>query len=105
MDFLSEIEKQKLIQFNGDEVMRETVKKVLLYGLYNNGVIRKNIPADALRNGAFGLVASGREYSNDELGADLRALWQGVNALEMAFNEISNYLPQNKVEPKKNSAR
>ena len=105
MEFLSENETEKLIAFNQDEVMREAVKKVLLAGLYRNGRLYSHKPADALRNAAFGLVAQGREYTNDELGADIRALWQGVQGIEMGFNELSKFTPTKVEKGKMNNAR
>jgi hypothetical protein len=102
---LSENEQKAVIQFNGSEVMREAVKKILLAGLYRNGVMRAGQPSDALRNAAFGVVAGNTSYNNEELGADLRALWQGINALELAFNEISKFRPAEKVVLKENKAR
>ena len=106
MDYLTDIEKDALVQFNQHAVMFDAVKKVLLAGLYENGRIEAGKDPAATRNAAFGLVAQGREFSNEELGADLRALWQGVNALEMGFKKINEFIPKEKADKQKeNKAR
>jgi hypothetical protein len=106
--FLDDNERNKLTQFWDDEVMREAVRKVLLAGLYQNGTLREKSKPNPLYNGAFSLVANeGRKVSNEQIGEDLRTLWQGLNALEHAFSNISKYetetTPPTKGRP--NSAR
>jgi hypothetical protein len=93
-EFLSDNEKVLLGVFYKNVELREAVKKVLLFGLYNNGTLKKGKSADPLRNAAFNLVAHRGDYSNEQIGSDLRALWEGVNALESAFALISGFVPE-----------
>lgn len=104
-DILDDNEKQALIQFNSLETMKQAVKKVLLAGLYENGTIQPGKPVTPTRNGAFYFVSSVVNAGNEEIGAELRALWQGVNALELAFNKIGEFVPEQKADPKPNQAR
>lgn len=93
VDFLSDIEREKIIAFNNDEVMTEAVKKVLLAAVYNNGTLRAGEKIDSLKNGALGLAflaLSGRAViTNEQLGEDLRALSHGLNTVESGFKELS----------------
>ena len=97
-DILNQIEKEKLIAFTEDKVMFEAVRKHLLSGLYNPGVLRPGVPADARTNWAFQLVWDRSPQSmprtTEELGADLRAMVRGIQLVEGAWNELSNLKPQ-----------
>jgi hypothetical protein len=88
---LSDIEKEKIIQFNKDEVLVEAVRKVLLATIYSNGTLRQGIKSEPIKNAAFSLVNQAKEVSNEELGADLRALWAGVRALELGLQQLATY--------------
>lgn len=93
MPYLSDIEKDKIINFNNDEVLVNAVRKVLLAVMYDNGTLRKDLAPDPLKNGALGLafLAIGGKgvVSNADLGEDLRGLAQGVSLLENGLNQLS----------------
>jgi hypothetical protein len=86
---LNEIEKAKLRRFWDDKDMREAVKKVLIAELRE--------PAN--------IFLGASDLSNEEIGSLLRATYEGIRALEIAYNTISQYqsLPIAKVVP--NQAR
>jgi len=88
--FLNETEKELLSLFYENEIMREAVKKVLLAGIYQNGTLKPGEPAKPVYNAAFSLVAN-RDANNEQIGADLRAMWEGVRVVENAFNSLSEY--------------
>ena len=87
---MNEIEKDKLLSFSEDRVMFEAVKKYLLVYL-GQGIGEEGKPIIGNRNYALQL-AWDRTYprSNEELGADLRALTRGVQIIESGFKEISD---------------
>ena len=91
MDYLSEIEKQKLIAFNKDEVLKEAVKKVLLEEIYYHGILAEDRPARPLKNYTLAVVSKKGQFTNEQVGADLRATWEGINALESGFEAISKF--------------
>jgi len=88
MDYLSSIEKAKIENFYKDEVLREAIRKVLLAGVYYNGVLRAGEKAEPLKNAALSRAYSS-DLTNEELGADVRALAQGIQAIEMAFKKMA----------------
>ncbi len=106
-EILNEIEKGKIIAFCEDKVMFEAVRKHLLSGLYATGVLIPGHEADARTNWAFSLVwdRSGQAMprTNEELGADLRAMTRGIQLVEGAWNEMSQLKKpeaEEKEEPK-----
>lgn len=85
-DYLTDIEIKKIEVFNSDKILVEAVKKVLLQHIYSQGVITKGKSHNPLKNRALVLV--GGDISNEELGSQLRSLWEGVNALETGFTDL-----------------
>lgn len=90
-DILTEMEVMKIESFCKDKEMMEAVKKVLLQHLYTQGVITKGQPHNPLFNRAFSLVqlATQNPIPDEQLGAHLRGIWEGVNALEGGFSDLS----------------
>lgn len=88
--FLSDIEREKIALFNEDSILREAVKKVLLKGIYENGTLRAGKPADPLQNFALA-IAFDPQYSNEQLGADLRASASGISLLEQGFKKLLEF--------------
>lgn len=102
-EIMNDIEKDKLIAFHEDRVMFEAVKKYLLVYLAQ-GVATPGKPLVGNVNYALqlawdrqggvmsdaGKVVAFTPRTNEELGADLRALARGVNILESGFKEIAD---------------
>lgn len=92
---LDTTEKEKIALFMADDITREAVKKVLLAGLYQNGVLKAGKPINPLLNGAMGLFFAHQgdpAVTNEMLGADLRAIAEGVSTIENGFNEMKTYV-------------
>jgi len=107
-NYLSDIEKEAIVTFYGNAVMREAVKKVLLFDVYNNGVLKPGEEAMPTRNFMLGLYFNnqGQEVSNEALGAELRAAAEGISTVENAFNKMKSITGAPVVkEPKVNVAR
>ena len=103
--FLNDSERKMLRQFHDNETMREAVKKVFLWEIYNDGVLIEGEPADPRRN-AFHQIAMTHDDAT-KVGQRCMALSEGLNALEKCFKSLSDYAtPEEKVvEPKTNQAR
>lgn len=92
-EYLNDLEVAKVEAFCADEVMYDAVKKVLLQSIYSQGTLKAGQPANPLKNRAFHLVqlATGNPIPDAELGAHLRGIWEGVNALEGGFEALEGY--------------
>lgn len=85
-DNLTDHQVLKIETFVADKEMFNAVKSVLLQYLYIDGVITKGQTHNPLRNRALVLVEA--NLPNEELGANLRSLWEGVQAIEKGFMEL-----------------
>lgn len=107
-DILNEIEVEEIKKFVANKTQFEAVRKVLLKGIYFNGVIKpgeKHLPN---MNFALSLAYAKSEVSNEELGADLRACAEGIRTVETGFSrlvEIGETKVAPKVVDKRNKAR
>ena len=92
MDFLTEAQKVKIEVFCKDTELVDGIKKVLLQHIYSQGVLEKGVDHNSLNNRAFSLVqlATTNPIPNEELGANLRGIWEAVNALEKGFHDLTN---------------
>ncbi len=88
---LNDIEKAELQAFADNTTMREAVKKVLLLDVYFMGTMEKGKPVDPLTNYTLSMASKKGQYSNEALGADLRATWEGINTLQTAFEELEKF--------------
>ena len=98
-DFLTDLEVAKIEAFCADTEMFEAVKKVLFGVLYSDGVIKRGEKLNQ-RNGAFALIANayseGRDISNDELGASLRAKFEGVHTILDGYDKLKSIKSEEK---------
>ena len=91
-DYLTDLEIAKIELFCADKEMHDAVKKVLLKGIYTDGVIQKGLTPNPLENAAFNLASLSIEnpIPDAELGANIRGMWAGVNYLHNAFKTLSS---------------
>lgn len=97
-EILNEIELDKILSFTADKVMFEAVKKYLLVYLYRHGVAVPGQPHQGNLNWAmqraFNAITpvsmGGMPATDEELGADLRAVAKGVQVIESGFKELSD---------------
>lgn len=87
---MSDIERQKLIQFNKDPILKEAVRKVLLAEIYERGTLRADIKSEPTKNFALAL-AFDPKYTNEQLGEDLKAAANGLSLLERGFTRLEEY--------------
>jgi len=107
MDYLSKVEQDKIAAFNQDKVLAEAIKKVILKAVYSQGILSPDKPANPMTNAAFGLVALTQQgiISNEALGADLRAWFEGCKMVELGFTELAKIKSREEVvEPSGNVA-
>ena|SRR3990167_7233376 len=92
-EILSEIERDKIVQFCADPVLSGAVKKYILAVLYKQGVVQKGQAHNARINFALNLAwpattPNGMPRTDEELGQNLRALTYGVQLIESGFREM-----------------
>lgn len=91
-EFLTDLETQKIELFCKDKEMKEAVRKVLLAGIYSHGTIKKDGAFDPLENSAYHLAALAvtNPIPDEEIGANVRAMFAGLNAMKNAFDELES---------------
>lgn len=106
-EILTDEEKDLVANFNLNTKLKEAVRKVLLQGIYENGVIIKGNGHDSRINWALSLAWSkeSEEKSVEEIGKKFLAISEGIRFLETAYDKLNNYALVKKVEPKPNKAR
>ena len=91
MDYLSKGEKEKLIVFNEDDVMKEAVRKVLLAGIYYTGVLNKK-DASTDKNWAYNLGGLNDMAMDDaKVGNLLKITTRALAVVEDAFTRLSEF--------------
>jgi len=92
-DYLSEQEHKEIMKFIENKVLLEAVRKVLMESVYTHGTLRKDEPADAMTNYAFALAArkKGSGLTNEQIGADLCAVWEGTGLVDSGFKELLRF--------------
>lgn len=103
-------EQAELEMFIERPVLVEAVRKVLFWRMNEMGVVRPGVPSQPNFNSLLSLVSS--QYAkdgminNESLGQDLRARWEGIKALQVAFSEMELYKKKVvEVKEEKNKAR
>jgi hypothetical protein len=86
-EILSELERDKVVQFNEDKIMTQAVKKVLLHAVYNSGVLRQGGDVDPTQNFVLGL-ANNQTLTNEVLGQEVRAAYWGVATVKQGFDKL-----------------
>lgn len=105
--FLSDSEKAELKAFINNKPMANAIKKVLLFDIYNNGTLKAGENPDPTRNFAlqFAFMTrdpnSGIRATDAELGADLRAVVEGVCLVENAYGQLAAYKEEDAKPEKK----
>ena len=91
---LSDQEKAKIEAFVADKECFEAVRKVLLFGIYNNGVLKLGEEHDPTVNFAltqvFKALNQGLPINNEELGQNLRAQAAGIKLVAVAFGQLES---------------
>ena len=110
-EYLNEVEHTAIKKFIEDKVMLEAVKKVLMEVVYNQGVLKEGKPFDLNMNYAFSLAARKKmtgftSLTNEQIGADLCAVWEGTNLVGLGFKELDKFRIINQTDkPKDNPGR
>ena len=93
-NILTEIEQDKIAQFNEDKFLFEAIKKYVLAVVYKQGVVEKGVEHKGTINFALNLAwgatqGNGMPRTDEELGQNLRALTYATQLIESGFKELS----------------
>lgn len=89
--FLNDLEKSSLQQVADNASLINALKKVILADVYFKGTLRAGSAPDPTRNAAFALAFSQTNIPNEQLGADIRALAEGVRLVEGGFARLEKF--------------
>ncbi len=106
--YLNEAEKTLIEGFVANRPMLEAVKKVLLSGIYNDGVMKPGEKADPLKNFILGRMSSPLMANAPmlEKGLEVSGIIHGISMIDSGINELEKFKKVEKqVIEKKNKAR
>lgn len=90
-EYLTELEIAKIEAFVADETMYNAVYKVLLQALYTHGTVQKDEKvSNPQHNFALSIAALAMQnpIPDAEIGAQVRAVFAGVNVLKNALDDL-----------------
>jgi len=87
MDYLSEAEKSQIQGFLENKVLVEAVRKVLLSGVYVDGIMQPDKPSDPLKNFILGTMTTPLMINApmQEKGMTLTSIINAVSMVESGF--------------------
>ena len=88
-NILNQREKQELQKFIHNKVLRDAVKKVLLYDLYYCGTLRLDDDANT-KNFALDM-ADNQNMSPTQLGYNVKVSADGIKLIEKAYDNIDRF--------------
>ena len=92
MTYLNDAEKAKIEAFVSDKSMFEAVRKVLLAGIYFNGVLKPGEAHNPANNFAlslpFAVSVEGGQMSAQQLGEHVAAQVAGIRLIETGMKEL-----------------
>ena len=93
MEYLNETEKGEIAKFMANDTMREAVRKVLLSGVYQDGVMVAGKPADPLKNFILGAFSTQQValMTFEEKGKKMDVILNVVSMVESGFRELEKY--------------
>ena len=104
-EVLSEAEKAQLESFCANPMMKDAVKKVLLFPIYHNGVMQKGKKEEPLNNFLLGFALNNIDKDDAVVGQELKIKAQAIRIIELAFMEIEGYEKVEQPKAKENPAR
>ncbi len=90
---LNDIELAEVQQLADNPTALEAIKKIVLLGVYFNGTLKAGEAANPTMNAALALAANAVKIgaTNEQVGGDLRAFWEGVQLVQAGFDKIAEF--------------
>ena len=101
--YLNDAEKAAVDNFVKNKVMREAVRKVLLSGIYQDGVMNKGRDADVTKNFILGALTTpqARLLSAEQKGNFVDAIINGLSLVQTGFEQLEKLKKVTQLEPSK----
>lgn len=96
---LDETEQKELEIVNDRPFLMSALKKVILSSIYHEGVLKPGEMPDVGNNFLLILANSTSDYTNEHLGADLKARVKACQLVELGFKEIVKFKKVEKSVP------
>lgn len=100
---LSAEEVELLESLNENPKLLEAIRKVMLIGIQSNGVAKAGIAYNPMYNWAI-QIATHKDATNEKIGEITRAVSEGINSLQLGFNELLHFKRVEKRPKKENPA-
>lgn len=100
---LSAEEVELLESLNENPKLLEAIRKVLLIGIQSNGVAKGGIAYNPMYNWAI-QIATHKDATNEKIGEITRAVAEGINSLQLGFNELLHFKRVEEKPKKENPA-
>ena len=100
---LDNTEVELLQSLNEQPKLLEAIRKVMLVGIQSNGVAKAGIAYNPMYNWAI-QIATARGTNNEQVGETTRAVAEGINALQVAFEELLHFKKAEDKPKKENPA-
>ena len=89
---LSDKEIAEVQKFIKNDCLKEAVKKILLYGIYYNGTLKKGEEPNPMMNFALTInEIDGKMLTDEEIGAVLRAKRHAIEMLVTGYQELEKF--------------
>lgn len=88
---LSDYEIAELESFGERPALQSAIKKVILSSIYHEGVLKPGESPDIGFNFLLVLANSNANYTNEYLGADLKARVKACQLLELGYKELEKF--------------
>lgn len=100
---LSAEEVELLESLNENPKLLEAIRKVMLIGIQSNGVAKAGIAYNPMYNWAI-QIATHKDATNEKIGEITRAVAEGINSLQLGFNELLHFKRVEEKPKKENRA-
>ena len=88
-EYLNANEKSRLIAFNSDPVMKEAVKKVMLFNIYQAECLKEGEPVGLDKQWVYAFDT--KDSTDEQVGKRLRIKVSAMSFVEDAFKELEQY--------------
>ena len=106
-EILNDKEMAEVQKYLANDTLKQSIKKILLYGVYDNGVLKAGEDPKPMMNFAITIDQLNGEVMSDELiGQVLRAKRSAIELIEVGFTELEKLRKEPEVKKDKvNKAR